>query len=86
MTATFTPSSSLAKGTKYTVALVGAEYANGTAMVPYIWSFTTLDTILSGDIDNDGNVNLADAILALKILSNVTISAEVLIEVDVNND
>jgi hypothetical protein len=93
MTATFTPSSTLAKGTKYTVALVGAEYANGTAMVPYIWSFTTLDTILSGDINSSGGVDLADAILALKILSNVSVPAEVLevlaevlIEVDVNND
>ena len=39
-----------------------------------------------GDINGDGNVDLADAILGLKILLGLESSATVNMEADVNND
>ncbi len=42
--------------------------------------------ILPGDINNDGVVNLTDAILALQVSSAVNITARVYNEADVNGD
>lgn len=42
--------------------------------------------ILPGDINNDGVVNLTDAILALQVSSAVNIMARVYNEADVNGD
>lgn len=42
--------------------------------------------ILPGDINNDGNRNLSDAILALKIVSNITLPVAIYREADVNED
>lgn len=44
------------------------------------------DSILSGDINNDGNIDLVDTILALKVMSNTPLPVPVFKEADINND
>ena len=42
--------------------------------------------IISGDINDDGTINLTDTILALKVISNITPPGSIFKEADVNGD
>ena len=39
-----------------------------------------------GDINNDGNINLSDAILAIQVISNIASSVQIFKEADINNN
>ena len=43
-------------------------------------------SILSGDINNDGNIDLTDAILIIKIMSNITSPFPLFKEADISED
>ena len=45
-----------------------------------------LDGVMKGDINGDGNVNIADAILAFQVVLRIEPTETVYIEADVNGD
>jgi hypothetical protein len=46
----------------------------------------TVKTVLNGDVNGDSSVDLADAILCLKVMSGKVCTAEIYMEADVNGD
>jgi hypothetical protein len=50
------------------------------------WNTIYYVSILAGDINNDGTIDLTDAILALKILSNISLPVTLFKAADVNGD
>lgn len=86
-TATFTPTTTLEYNTTYTAAITTGvkDLAGNVLEAGYTWSFTTKE-ILAGDINDDGDVNLTDAILALQILSGAEPASSVYAEADVDRD
>ncbi|MEA1970289.1 MAG: Ig-like domain-containing protein, partial [Thermodesulfobacteriota bacterium] len=73
--------------TTYTAAITTGvkDLAGNVLEAGYTWSFTTKE-ILAGDINDDGDVNLTDAILALQILSGAEPASSVYAEADVDRD
>lgn len=57
--------------------LISFLYANNSAAAP---------PFLPGDINNDGGIDLIDAILALESMSSITTPVSVFKEADINND
>ncbi len=82
-TPSYVPEKSLLKTTAYQWQVV-AKNSFGKVVGPE-WLFTTNDVTI-GDIKKDDQVNLADAILALQILAEVSISEMPNIDADVNGD
>jgi hypothetical protein len=50
------------------------------------YEFGSVLFVERGDIDNDGNIGLSDAILALQVLANLQPPSDVYIEADLNSD
>ena len=50
------------------------------------WNTIYYVSILAGDINNDGNIDLTDAMLALKVLSNISLPVTLFTTADVNGD
>jgi hypothetical protein len=61
-TATFTPDADLAYDSTYTATLSTAitDVAGNPIATEYSWSFTTVQEVIPGDANGDGNVNAVD--------------------------
>jgi hypothetical protein len=69
-TATFTPSANLSYDTTYTAILGTAitDAAGNPLATEYSWSFTTVQEVIPGDANGDGNVNAVDITNAERII------------------
>jgi hypothetical protein len=72
-TATFTPSANLAGSTTYTATLsTSITDATGNPLASaYSWSFTTVQTVVPGDANGDGVVNILDVTKVERIIAGL---------------
>ncbi len=72
-TATFTPSAALAENTTYTATLSTAitDAAGNPLASAYSWSFITVQTVIPGDANGDGNVNALDITKVERIIAGL---------------
>ena len=72
-TATFTPSAALAENTTYTAILstVITDAAGNPLAAQYSWSFITVQTVIPGDANGDGNVNALDITKVERIIAGL---------------
>ena len=72
-TATFTPSANLDGSTTYTATLSTAitDVAGNPLAAEYSWSFITVQTVIPGDANGDGNVNALDITKVERIIAGL---------------
>jgi subtilisin family serine protease len=74
------------EGTSSDVTITEGSLNEGQISALLINGHITVKTVLKGDVNGDSNIDLADAILCLKVMSGKASAAEVYMEADVNGD
>ena len=70
-TATFTPDANLDYSTTYAASIKASDLAGNPMAEAYTWSFTTAESVLPGDANGDGVVNIFDITYLERILAGL---------------